>query len=221
MNIFGENQVESFRDIPSLVQANALQTDIIRWGVNYALNFCYIGMNSAISKNLKDIKPSLNKINFLLISKLSSFFNYILSTFDKSIARRDYKIFIDDQDYSGQYSLIHIANSPYFAGKKTGAIATAVPNDGLFDIALIKSSNPLRTLFSTKKYLRGKRPSNGIYIQAKNISVQSKSQMWIQLDNEYFQDTNIKLSLVNHALQFVAVNNLSYPETSVGSLRKA
>jgi diacylglycerol kinase family enzyme len=217
LNIFGKNQTEAFRDIPSLVQAKALATDIIDWGVNYALNSCYIGMNSAISKNLKDYRSNFNKAGFLIISKFSSFFNLIFSSFDKNLASREYKIQIDDRDYSGKYSLIHIANSPYFAGKKTG-VRNAAPDDGILDVALIKSSHPLITLFSMRRYSNGKLPGNCIYVQAKNISIQSDKKMWIQADNEYFQDTNIKLSLVHHAVQIVAVNDLTYSIASTAAV---
>jgi diacylglycerol kinase family enzyme len=39
--------------------------------------------------------------------------------------------------------------------------------------------------------------------------------MWIQLDNEYIQDTNINLNVVPHAVQMAAVNDLSYPIASI------
>lgn len=213
LEIFGKKQVETFRDIPALIQADALPTDIIKWGVNYALNSCYIGMNAVVSKNLKNLKSSLNKVSFLIVSKFLSFMNFFLSGLDRNIARRKYKIFIDDKDYSGQYSLIHIANGPYFGGKMTGA-RTATPNDGVLDITLIKSSNALRTLFSLRRYSSGKRPRNSIFVQAKKISVQTDKEMWIQMDNEFFLDTNINLSLVQHAVQIAAVNNLTYPVPS-------
>jgi len=217
LKIFGDVNVESFRDITALVQAKALPTDAIRWGVNYALNSCYIGMNSGITRNLKELKSSLNKGSFIVFSKISSFINNILTAFDKQQAARKYEITIDDRDYSGHYSLIHIANGPYHSGKMTGA-SDAVPDDGVLDISLIKSSYPLKTLFSMSKYSRGKRPKNCIYVQGKKITVQSSSNMWIQLDNEYIQDTNINLNVVPHAVQMVAINDLSYPLASIPAL---
>ncbi|MCL1954986.1 MAG: hypothetical protein FWF68_05125 [Spirochaetes bacterium] len=213
LNIFGKENLETFRDIPLLVESNALPTDVIGWGVNYALNSCYIGMNSILSKNLKNIKANLNKGIFILFSKLSSFINYVITSFDKKIVARKYTIEIDDVDYSGHYSLIHIANGPYYAGKKTGA-SNATPDDGLFNVALIKSSYALRTMLSLGLYSRGIRPGNCIYLQAKKITVQSENQMWIQLDNEYIQDTKISLNLIHHAVQMVTVNNLTYPSAS-------
>jgi len=217
LKIFGESNIESFRDIPSLVKGEAVQTDIIRWGVNYALNSCYIGMNSAVLKRIKDLKSNMNKGSFIVFSKLSSYFNTLFGAFNKNVAAREYKINIDDTDYSGQYCLIHVANSPYHAGKMTG-VSAATPDDGLLDIALIKPSHPMKTLSSMRRYSSGKRPKNSVIVQGKKISIQSSGQMWIQLDNEYIQDTNITMSVVNHAVQMVTVNNLIYPLASTAAV---
>jgi len=217
LQIFGENNVELFRDIPALVQSEALPTDVIRWGVNYSLNSCYIGMNSVISKKIKDLKSSMNKTSFILFSKLSAYLSKITSSFNKNIAAREYKITVDDADYSGSYCLIHIANGPYYAGKLTGA-ADATPDDGLLDIALIRSSHPMGTLSSINKYSKGKRPKNCSILQGKKITIQAAEQMWIQLDNEYIQDTKITVSVVHHALHVVTVNNLSYPLASIAAV---
>jgi len=217
LKIFGDENIEKFRDIPSLVNGEALPTDLIRWGVNYALNSCYIGMNSAISKRIKDMKSNMNKGGAIVFTKISSFLNRFLTAFDSHITAREYTITIDDEDYSGHYSLIHVANSPYYSGKITGA-SEATPDDGFLDIALIKSSHPLSTLSSIGRYSRGKRPRNCVFIQAKKITVKSDSQMWIQLDNEYIQDTNINMSVIPHAIQMVTVNNLSYPLASIPAI---
>jgi diacylglycerol kinase family enzyme len=217
LKIFGESKIDSFRDIPSLVQGEAIQTDIIKWGVNYALNSCYIGMNSVISKKIKDLKSNMNKSSFIVFSKISSFLSLIAGAFNKNIAAHKYTITIDDTDYSGNYCLIHVANGPYHAGKVTG-VSKAAPDDGLLDIALIKSSHPMKTLSSIRKYSKGKVPKNCVVIKGKNITVQASGQMWIQLDNEYIQDTNISMNVVQHAVQMVTVNNLTYQPTSNAAL---
>jgi diacylglycerol kinase family enzyme len=217
LNIFGKENFESFKDIPLLVESNTLPTDVIKWGVNYALNSCYIGMNTTITQNLKNLKANMNKGIFIVFSKLSSFISYILTSFDKKIVARKYTIEVDDVDYSGHYSLIHVANGSYYAGKRTGA--DAVPDDGLFNITLIKSSYALKTMLSLARYSRGKKPRNGIYLKAKKITVQSDNQMWIQMDNEFIQDTKISMDLIHHAVPMVTVNDLSYPLASSGSVR--
>ena len=217
LNIFGEGKTELFRDIPSLVNAGAIPTDTIQWGVNYALNSCYIGFNSATASRLKQLKDSLNRRSFILFSKISSFINFILTAFNSQIAAQKYTITIDEKDYSGSYSLIHVANGPYYAGRITGALS-AIPNDGMLDVTLIKSAHPIKTMWSMRRYSRGKRPSDGICIQAKSITILSDKPMWIQLDNEYVQDTSIELNVVPHAVQMVAVDNLSFPSIAAQAL---
>ncbi|MDR1839481.1 MAG: hypothetical protein LBQ93_07890 [Treponema sp.] len=213
LKIFGNENMESFMDIPALTQARTLPTDIIKWGVNYALNSCYIGMNAVVSKNLRDMRSNLNKGSFIVLSKLSSLLNFIMTSFDKKQAGRKYDITVDGVDYSGNYSLIHVANGPYHNGKKTGS-SDALPNDGLLDIALIKASHPLGTMLSMGIYSSGKRPGNCVYVKGKEITIHSDSHMWIQMDNEYFQETGVNINLIPNAVQMVAVNNLSYPLAS-------
>ncbi|MDR1870027.1 MAG: hypothetical protein LBQ82_08590 [Treponema sp.] len=210
LSIFGEKNIEKFRDIPTIINAEALPTDLISWGVNFALNSCYIGLNSTLAARVQELKSSLNKGSFIIFSKISNFFSSIFAAFDKEIANQEFKILIDDVDYSGHYSLIHVANGPCYAGRKTGA-RDAVPNDGLLDVALIKSASALKTMWSIKRYSKGKRPGNCHVVQAKKITIQSEKFMWIQLDNEYFQDTNINMSVVPNAVHMVAVEGLSYP----------
>ncbi|MDR2922655.1 MAG: hypothetical protein LBU85_04855 [Treponema sp.] len=207
---FGEGKDVLFRNIPSLAQQGAaVPTDVIKWGVNYALNSCYIGLNSAAASKLREYKAALNKGSFIFFSKISSFMNNFLTILDRQIAAQQYKITIDDNDYSGSYCLIHIANGPYYAGKTAG-LSKAMPDDGLLDVALIKSAGPLKTMWSVGRYSRGKIPSNCIILQAKKIKIQSDRKMWIQLDNEYIQDTDINIKIVPHAVQMVAMDNLSY-----------
>jgi len=217
LNIFGAENLDAFRDIPTIAQAKTLPTDIIKWGVNFALNSCYIGLNSAMASRLLELKTSLNKGSFVIFSKISSFFNYILTAFDSQISAQKYKVTVDEHDFSGHYSLIHVGNGPYHAGKITGS-SDATPDDGLLDVALIRAAGPLGTMLTLRKYARGKRPKNGVYIQAKKVTIQSERQMWIQLDNEYIRDTSISMSVVPQAIQVAAVNDLSYPVAVISGL---
>jgi diacylglycerol kinase family enzyme len=214
LKIFGDDKTEEFRDIATIVRGKALATDAIMCGVNYALNSCHIGMNSAISKKLNDLKVNLNKRSVVFFTKISSFFSNFFVAFDKQSAGREYKVTVDDVSYDGKYSVIHIANGPYHAGRLTGVVKTAMPNDGILDIALIKAAHPLKTLWSTRRYSRGKRPKNCVFLQGKKITVQADDPIWIQLDDEYIQNNNISLGLVHHAVQMVAINDLSYPVVS-------
>jgi diacylglycerol kinase family enzyme len=68
------------------------------------------------------------------------------------------------------------------------------------------------------RYSKGKQPRNGIYLEARNVSIESSNEMWIQIDNEYILDNNISLTLINHAVQIIALGDLSYPLGSIPAI---
>ena len=217
LNIFGDGKAEAFREIPDMIKAYSIPTDVIRWGVNYALNSCYIGLNSATAAKLRTLKSRLGKRGFLIFSRISAFFNYFFTAFDKQIRSQKYTVVIDDNDYSGSYSLIHVANGPYYGGKKTGA-SEAIPNDGILNVTLIRSAGPFGTMFSIGRYSGGKKVKNGISLNARKILVRSEKQMWIQLDNEYFQDTSIDINIVRDAVNIVAPDYMKYPVAAIAAV---
>jgi len=209
--VFGEGKAELFRDIPSLVKATAIPTDMIDAGYNFVFNTCFIGFLSTTTVRSREIVNMLGKVlsDFLPLKMIMISFSKLFLAFDKEIVNRYYRITIDDKEYSGNYSLINVANSPFYDGKKT-ASAQAMPDDGWLDVALIKSAGPFKTTRSVKKYTRGKPPSNCILMKAKKITIQSDEPMWIQLDCEFLQDTNITFEVIPGAVQFVTVNNMTY-----------
>ena len=210
LRIFGDGKDVLFRNVLAVVQKGAaIPTDIFNWNVNYALNSCYIGLKTAATGRFRAYMAAQNKGDLILFPRISYLINNISTAFDKQVASQRYSITIDDNDYSGNYSLIHIANGPYYAGRISG-LSKASPDDGMLDIALIKAAGPLRTKWSLSRYSHGKKPKNCIALQAQKISIQSDRQMWIQVDNEYILDTGISIKVVPGAVQMVTMDNLSY-----------
>jgi diacylglycerol kinase family enzyme len=209
IRIFGEKKVEQFKDIESLSTSGTIPTDIIAVGNNFAINGCCVGIIPAIAmkKSVSSAKFSKGVSRFTLgfwyfLDKMTPFFN-------KDIIAHQYKLTIDDEDYSGAYSLINIVNSPYF-GRKKNPLTGSAPDDGLLDVILFKSAGPFSTSRLFKKYARGKLPSNCIRVQAKKIEIKSDTPIWIQTDSEYLLDTSITFEVMPEAVQVVAVNNLTY-----------
>jgi diacylglycerol kinase family enzyme len=210
VRVFGEGKMDLFRDIPSLVASTTtLPTDILSVGYSYAINGCAVGFAPTVSAKLKDLTVRLEKGLGRYTLGLQSFFGKLASVFDKTITAHQYKIIIDDADYSGTYSQINIINTPYFGRTKT-AVAGAVPDDGLLDVSLFKAVRPLSLLRSLGKYSRGKIPSNCISVRAKKLMIKSDEPIWTQTDSELLLDTSINFEIVPGAVQVVSVNNLSY-----------
>ena len=212
IRIFGEKKAELFKDIQSIVTSGTIPTDMIAAGNNYAVNGCSVGFTPAVAVRMKGIKSRLSRgISRFFIGFWYFLYN-VLSLFNKKLIAHHYKITVDGNDYSGNYSFVNIVNSPYF-GRGKIALNGSMPDDGLLDVLLFKSAGPLLTYWSLGKYSRGKMPSNCVRVQAKKIEIKSEDPVWIQTDSEFFADTRITFEAVPGAVHIVAVNNLTYQRT--------
>jgi diacylglycerol kinase family enzyme len=206
---FGEGKAELFSYISSLAEAPVIPTDIIKAGNNYAISGCAVGFTPAVAFKMREMSAKFEKgLNRFSVALLL-FLTNLGSLFNKDIVAHHYTITIDDNNYSGNYSLINIDNVPYF-GRKKGAMSKVMPKGGFLDVALFKPVGALSTLTSFAKYSRGKVPSNCVRMQAKKVVIHSEKPIWIQTDSEYLMDTGITFELIPEAVQIVAVDNLTY-----------
>ncbi|MDR2782895.1 MAG: hypothetical protein LBB48_03485 [Treponema sp.] len=211
LRVFGADKMQFFRDIGALVSANALPTDVIAFGSNYAINTLTIGMESLAVVNMNNFSRKhsglLNRFTFLynFLFTISS----MTALFDHVVLRQQYNIVIDNVDFSGEYSGINIANGPCYGGNKSAA-PMARPDDGILHTLLFKPLGILGTLFVLPNYFKGKIPSNCKLLLAKKLEIRSELPLQIQADGEIFFDTNLTIEVKPAAVRFVAVNNLTY-----------
>ncbi|GMO21896.1 MAG: hypothetical protein Ta2B_00790 [Termitinemataceae bacterium] len=211
---FGCENIELFKNIDLQIQSPAIPTDIINCGSNYALSFCLVGFESVTNKNVILSDPRVQKIKRFFPS-LTPFY-YTIGAFFSLIGEKRisqaYQIIADGEDVSGTYMTINIANSPYYArGKHPNA--AALPNDGWLDMLLVKKIHPARAPFLFSTYLKGhyKKISNIVsHRRVKKISIRSEFPLLVCIDAETFFDTSIDMEIMEHAINFVAVNNLPY-----------
>jgi YegS/Rv2252/BmrU family lipid kinase len=216
---FGDNLNVQFRNVNDQLNGVSQVTDVIYCGNNYAINTCTIGMESyAVHKALelhsrfrRFIERSPKPVGRFLYNLLY-FIGGVFSIKNREIINQAYKITIDGKDFSGHYAMINIANGPCYGGDKNGAIA-AMPNDGLLDIILFKSTGIFNFISKGFDYLYGKYykyPDLISYHRGEQIVVRSKMPLVLQLDGEIFLDTNIKVKIIPNAIKFISVNNLPY-----------
>jgi diacylglycerol kinase family enzyme len=211
---FGDEYYESFRDIALQVAAPAIPTDIIHCGKNYALNFCTVGQESAAVMNAIALGKRFERAR-IMFPGLGSLF-YILggiaATFDKKLHGQRYDILADGLGYPGRYNNINVANGPCYGSGKS-PVATAVPDDGILDMMVVKKTGRLTAFLLMHRYLRGeyyKYPKHCFLRRVKKISIRSDSPLLVNMDGEAFFDSHITIEIIPRAVRIVAVNNLSY-----------
>ncbi|MDR1607787.1 MAG: hypothetical protein LBT38_05180 [Deltaproteobacteria bacterium] len=216
---FGEDAFEPFRDLEAQIAGLSLPTDVIYCGNNYAINTCTIGMESyathkaiSLHNNYRRLIENSPRPLGRFLYNLLYFLGGVFSIKNQAIINQKYQITIDDQDFSGHYAIINIANGPCYGGDKSGAVA-AMPNDGLLDVVLFKSTGIFNFISKGLDYLYGKYykyPELISYHRAKEIVVRSEMPLVLQLDGEVFLDTMIKVKIIPKAIKFISVHNMTY-----------
>jgi diacylglycerol kinase family enzyme len=215
---FGEGMTARFRNISLQIASSAIPTDLISCGSSFAINFCTIGIESALIKQALETYNAVSRrtgvfhgINSL-IYQILFYVESVKALMNPAIRNQFYSITIDGEDLSGYYGSINIANGPCYGGDKS-AVTAAMPNDGLLDVLFIKSETFWQSLGGITDYLKGlyyKHPAQFAYKRARKIAISSETPILVNLDGEVFFDTNITIELVSHAVNFVAVNGLNY-----------
>jgi diacylglycerol kinase family enzyme len=219
---FGEGRETTFRNIPLLAAAPAIPTDILRCGSNYALNLCTVGLESSANFRAMGIQQNLkNWPRFLKenhgIYNMTYYIGAVMVMFDKKVLTQKYDISIDGKDLSGVYANINISNGPCCGGDKSPVI-TAVPDDGLMDILLLKGSNTLRIAYQIVPYTQGhydRFPNDFMLRRGNIISIRSKDPLIINLDGYSFFDTNVTVELIKGAVKIAAPDDLFYKQRGV------
>jgi diacylglycerol kinase family enzyme len=221
---FGEGLDDTFRNIPLLAAAPAIFTDILHCGSNYALNLCTIGLESVANSRAVAIQKGLRAWpRFLRNSSQVYNITYniggIMVMFDKKLLTQEYEISIDGEDMSGAYANVNIANGPCCGGNKN-PVVTAVPDDGLMDVLVFKSTGTFKGISRIVPYTKGhydRFPGDFSLKRGKIISIRSRDPLMINLDGETFLDTNITVELIKGAVNIAAPGNLSYKQRGVFS----
>jgi YegS/Rv2252/BmrU family lipid kinase len=221
---FGNGKLNLFLDIKTLASAPVIPTDVIFCGNNYALNTCTIGMEAytvhkAVEYNtrFKDIWNKMPRSIGNFLYDFMFFWAGVVSSMSRSITSQEYDILIDGDAITGPFTTINIANGPCYGGDKNAAIA-AVPDDGLLDVLLFKTTNRPNIVRVGTRYIYGgyrNFPKYISYRRGKEITVRSIKPMVLQLDGEIFFDKNITFKVIPKAVKIVAPGGINYEQKDV------
>jgi YegS/Rv2252/BmrU family lipid kinase len=208
---FGQNENELFRNLSLQVSGPVIPTDVIQCGNNFALNFCSVGLDSLGAINALAMNKRLVKLgnSFRKIKSALYFLGSLSAIFDKTIQGQFYKLIADGEDLSGCCNNILIANGAYYGGNRNSVI-TAVPNDGMLDMLILKESGSFKMLRYLKACGKGKYPQNVISRRVKKVSISSDAPLLVNLDGEVFFDSDITIEIISQAVQIVTPNGIVY-----------
>ena len=187
-----------FFDIEAQVKGSSIPVDLIHCGEYYAINQCFIGVDSDVAYN----KNVLNKVPFL-----PGGLQYFLAI-AAAVIRNDshnMELRIDDMVIPEKnYSIMTAANAPFYGGGFKSA-PDALPSDGLLDFITIDHVSRRRIAAVIKKFKRGEHLGLDIchYFKGKSMTVRSKKDMKISLDGEIVRAKEITFKICEKGAKII------------------
>jgi diacylglycerol kinase family enzyme len=217
--LFGKEYLNDFRNVALQASAPSVSVDLIKCNNNYALNNCTIGLEAAAVIKTISFNLRFEKIRRRWRGLTSFFYTLggVISLFDKKLLSQKYTIVADDEDLSGNYVSINIANGPFYGGGKK-PMADAVPNDGFLNVVMlknIKNITPLRIITFLTRYFKGEQkkfPEYFLCRRFKKIRISSDRPLYVNMDGEAFFDSELNISVVPQAVKITAVKGLPFKE---------
>lgn len=169
--------------------------------IRYFINMAGLGFDAMVAERTNADKERGKKNPFIYLKNLlSSLIDY------KSVKA---KIIVDGQEVNDKFFSIGVGIGQFNGGGMQQA-PKAIPDDGLFDLTLIKQMNTFRVVASIRRLYNGtiaKHKRVETYL-AKNILVESKMPILLEADGEALGHSPFEFDIIPKSIK-VIVNHLN------------
>jgi len=219
---FGNDAADAFRDIKKLSRAPSRKIDIIHCGANYGLIEVNIGLVGMTVINANKLLRVGDKKDWL-VKHTPKIYNIaaIKTMMDKELLRQEYTIWLDNEDKSGRYCNIHIANIACDGGAFVPS-PYSMPNDGALEAIFMGASKPheIFRVISDRNKGTFEKHKQFSYNRCKRMYVKSQAPMCIQIDGESFVAQEMNIEIISDGIKVFAPENLEFEDYSHFAYRK-
>ena len=204
IRLFGTK--EQLANVEAQVNGTPIPLDLIRCGDKIAINECSMGMDAEVCAKQADFKklPMVGGEMAYTLSALWALMKKVRNTFTISVD--------DEPAWTQDVIFCFVGNSRWYGGGYMGG-PIAMPNDGLLDIAVVRSSvSRLRLLTLLGKYKRGEHLDWDIthFVRGKKITVHAAQPAVVNVDGECELVTDCTMEILPGAIRFVVPANSSF-----------
>jgi YegS/Rv2252/BmrU family lipid kinase len=215
LRAFGENVHHRFRDIKALINAPSRSVDIFNCGSNYSMIETQIGFVGETviltSKLFNRIPEKILRKNVNLAYMLCA----IKSMFNDRVMKQHYTLFLDGEDYSGNYCHFHIANTACTGGTMVVS-PYAKPDSGFLEVIIASTTRKIDMMRTISDYTIGHYEKHDIYFvkRCKKIEVKSDDVISVEIDGEGFHAKELTLEIIPGGIKFFAPEDLKFEDYS-------
>ena len=192
--LFGKNT-----NIDDHVNGIPMKLDLIETDGTVAINECAMGLDSEICAKQGDFKK-LPGINGEMAYSVAAIY-CLMGKY-----KNRFKITLDDNEvFEDDYLFCYIGNSRWYGGGYMAA-PSAMPNDGLLDVVMVRSDRGrLKLLPLIPGYKKGEHVNWDIttHRHAKKVKIESANVSAVNVDGEWSYVTEREFKILEGAITFV------------------
>ena len=187
-----------FLDLPSLINGQTIDIDLIKANEFYCINSCSVGMDAIVADQMRLFKRIPG------ISGNSAYKLALVKTFLSKIGVR-LKIKIDGKPFGEKDCLFAVcANGPIYGGGFKSA-PHANPMDNILDFTIIDKISKLKIPPLVKVYENGQHEGIDCCSMGRctNMEIESENPMPVNLDGELIHRNKVEFQIAKKALKFI------------------
>ena len=204
IRIFGSK--EDLLDLKAHINGTPMEFDLIKYGDQYAINQCSMGLDAEVCAKQADFKkiPFLSPETAYTVALLYCFIGKMKNTFTIQ--------FDDDEPFTKDVLFCVVGNSRWYGGGYMAA-PKALTYDGLLDFVVVeKNCSRLTLLGLIAPYKRGEHLEweRTHFKRGKKITIKSTKPSAVNFDGEVKIVTEATFNIVEKAIKYVVPANSDF-----------
>ena len=207
VKMFGKEDAARFLDLRALINGFTRPIDLIDCNGRYGVSICSVGIDARIGTDVHKYSalPVIGGATGYVVSMAVNLYRGICE---------DYVITTENGTLRGSYTLACACNGRYYGGG-FNPVPEAMPDDGWLDFLIVKGVSRLKFLKVVGKYAKGRYKELTdiiLYIRGKNMKIQSKTEMAVNIDGELIRAKDVAFRLVPLGVHFLFPENVRFFE---------
>jgi YegS/Rv2252/BmrU family lipid kinase len=202
--MFGDEK-DMYRDMEALINGTQCPLDVIECNGRYSANICSVGIDARIGTQVHEYSG---------IPIIGHVCGYVISLV-VNIARgvnQYMHIRSDGFEAEGQHALVCACNGRFYGGGFNPSL-TAMPNDGIIDLFIIKGVSLLELVKLIGKYASGHGddcPEYVTHLRTDNVEITFKEDQVVNIDGEAIFTKYVKMQLIPGAVNLIVPKGMKF-----------